>query len=119
MAGGMTLTGISLLFFAQLEANSSFWMMLPALVIGGVGMALVMTPMTAAAMSSVPVDKAGVGSGMLNTFRQVGGSLGIAAMGAILSNRESAELRAGATRVDAFISGLHEAPSPSARPSLR
>ncbi len=109
MAGGMTLTGTSLLFFAQLEANSSFWMMLPALVVGGVGMALVMTPMTAAAMSSVPVDKAGVGSGMLNTFRQVGGSLGIAVMGAILSNREAAELRTGATRVDAFISGLHEA----------
>jgi hypothetical protein len=67
-----------------------------------------MTPMTAAAMSAVPVDKAGVGSGMLNTFRQVGGSFGIAIMGAILSNRSSTELANGATRVEAFISGLHE-----------
>lgn len=65
--------------------------------------------MTAAAMSAVPVDKAGVGSGMLNTFRQVGGALGIAVMGAILSNRQAAELHAGATRVEAFMSGLHAA----------
>jgi hypothetical protein len=46
---------------------------------------------------------------MLNTFRQVGGALGIAVMGAILSNRQTAQLHAGATRVEAFMSGLHEA----------
>jgi len=68
-----------------------------------------MTPMTAAAMSAVPVDKAGVGSGMLNTFRQVGGSFGIAVMGAILTHQSASDLRSGATRVDAFISGLHAA----------
>ena len=80
-----------------------------AMVIGGVGMALTMTPMTAAAMSSVPVDKAGVGSGMLNTFRQVGGSLGIAVMGAILAAGSSSALAGGATPVEAFVSGLHRA----------
>jgi len=109
MAGGMSLVGVSLLLFAQLEADSTFWGILPGLVVGGSGMALVMTPMTAAAMSAVPVDKAGVGSGMLNTFRQVGGSFGIAIMGAILTNRSASELQGGATRVEAFISGLHEA----------
>ncbi len=109
MAGGMTLVGVSLLLFARLEPHSSFWVILPALVIGGFGMALTMTPMTAAALSAVPVDKAGVGSGMLNTFRQVGGALGIAVMGAILSSRETSQLHAGATRVEAFVSGLHEA----------
>jgi len=109
MAGGMALTGASLLLFTRLEPQSSFWVLFPALVVGGFGMALTMTPMTAAAMSAVPVDKAGVGSGMLNTFRQIGGALGIALMGAILSNRQAADLRSGATRVDAFMSGLHEA----------
>ena len=109
MSGGMTLTGVSLLLFARLEPHSSFWVIFPALLVGGAGMALVMTPMTAAAMSAVPIDKAGVGSGMLNTFRQVGGALGIATMGAILSNRQTAQLHAGATRVEAFMSGLHEA----------
>jgi hypothetical protein len=45
-------------------------------------MAITMAPTTAAAMSSVPVDKAGVGSAVINSMRQVGGSLGIAIMGA-------------------------------------
>ena len=72
-------------------------------------MAITMTPMTAAALSSVPVDKAGVGSGMLNTFRQVGGSLGIAVMGAILASGSNAALSGGATQQDAFIDGLHNA----------
>src|SRR5207244_11497 len=44
------------------------------------------TPTTAAAMSSVPIDKAGVGSAVLNSMRQVGGSLGVAIMGAILGS---------------------------------
>ena len=53
------------------------------------GMALAMTPTTAAAMGSVPVDKAGVGSAVLNSSRQVGGSLGIAIMGAIVAARRA------------------------------
>jgi len=60
-------------------------------------------------MSSVPVDKAGVGSGMLNTFRQVGGSLGIAIMGAILAAGSKSALANGATQVEAFMNGLHRA----------
>ena len=49
-------------------------------------MGLTMTPATAAAMSSVPVDKAGVGSAVLNSMRQIGGALGIALMGAIVAS---------------------------------
>ena len=55
------------------------------MLLGGVGMALVMTPSAAAAVRSVPVDQAGVGSAVLNAFRQVGGSMGIAVMGAIVA----------------------------------
>lgn len=109
MAGGMTLVGSSLLLFARLQTGSSYWTLLPAMVLGGVGMAITMTPMTAAALSSVPVDKAGVGSGILNTFRQVGGSLGIAVMGAILAAESRSSLAAGASAVEAFMSGLHRA----------
>jgi EmrB/QacA subfamily drug resistance transporter len=86
MGGGMTLLGISLLFYQRLGLHSTFWTLLPSLVLGGIGMALTMSPMTSVAMGSVPVDKAGVGSGVLNSFRQMGGSLGIALMGAILAS---------------------------------
>jgi EmrB/QacA subfamily drug resistance transporter len=87
VTGGMTLVGIALLIFSRLDADSGFWDIVPGLVIGGFGMATVMTPVTAAAIGSVPVTKAGVGSGVLNTFRQVGGALGIAVMGAIVASQ--------------------------------
>ena len=85
VGAGMTLVGGSLLIFAQLHLGSDFWDLLPGLIIGGVGMGLTMTPTTAAAMGSVAVDKAGVGSAVLNSMRQVGGALGIAIMGAIVA----------------------------------
>jgi EmrB/QacA subfamily drug resistance transporter len=86
MSGGMALVGVSLVLFSLLNQSSSFWNLFPALLVGGAGMAMAMTPTTSAAMSSVPVDKAGVGSGVLNSSRQVGGSLGVAVMGAILGS---------------------------------
>ena len=96
MGTGMTLVGVSLLLYQRIGLHTGFWSLLPQLVLGGVGMALTMSPMTSAAMGSVPVDKAGVGSGVLNSFRQVGGSLGIALMGAILAHvRASDEAAAG------------------------
>jgi EmrB/QacA subfamily drug resistance transporter len=85
MSAGMLLLTASLLLFATLTQSSSWWNILPGLLVGGVGMAIVMAPTTATAMSSVPVDKAGVGSAVINSMRQVGGSLGIAIMGALVA----------------------------------
>ena len=64
---------------------------------------------TAAAMSAVPVDKSGVGSAVLNSMRQVGGSLGIAVMGAIVASTTASSLRAGDTARIAFLHGFHDA----------
>jgi EmrB/QacA subfamily drug resistance transporter len=86
MGFGMTLVAVSLLVDSTFDQHSSFWNILPALILGGAGMACAMTPTTAAAMGSVSVDKAGVGSAVLNSMRQVGGSLGIAVMGAIIAS---------------------------------
>jgi EmrB/QacA subfamily drug resistance transporter len=85
MGAGMTLLGIGGLLYQRIGVETSYWVLLPPMLVGGVGMALTMSPMTSAAMASVPIDKAGVGSGVLNSFRQVGGSLGIAVMGAIVA----------------------------------
>jgi EmrB/QacA subfamily drug resistance transporter len=109
MAGGLTLVGVSLLLFSRLGTEAGFWDLLPGLVIGGAGMALVMTPMSAAAMGSVPVAKAGVASGVLNTSRQIGGALGIAVLGAILTSRQETELAAGASAPQAFVDGFQVA----------
>jgi EmrB/QacA subfamily drug resistance transporter len=106
MGGGLTLVGIALLLFSRLDAGSSYLTILPALIVGGLGISLTMTPTTAAVMSSVPVDKAGVGSAVLNSFRQVGGSLGIAVIGAIVTSA----IKVSPTSplyVDQFVHGMH------------
>jgi EmrB/QacA subfamily drug resistance transporter len=106
MGGGMTLVGGSLLLYERVTVHSDFWTLLPAMILGGVGMAMTMSPMTSAAMGAVPVDKAGVGSGVLNSFRQVGGSLGIALMGAIVAAYLHHPARSPAAAQD-YVNGLH------------
>ena len=108
MGAGLVLLAGSLLSFSTLDASAGFWDIVPGLVLGGFGMSLAMTPTTAAAMSSVPVDKAGVGSAVLNSMRQVGGSLGIALMGAIVASSVNADPRSPAYS-DQFVEGYHNA----------
>jgi EmrB/QacA subfamily drug resistance transporter len=106
MGGGMTLLGISLLLYERVTVHSNFWTLLPPMLVGGFGMAMTMSPMTSAAMGAVPVDKAGVGSGVLNSFRQVGGSLGIALMGAIVGSYIRPNAR-GLAAAQNYVDGLH------------
>ena len=106
MGGGMTLLGISLLLYERVTVHSNFWTLLPPMLVGGFGMAMTMSPMTSAAMGAVPVDKAGVGSGVLNSFRQVGGSLGIALMGAIVGSYIHSTVR-GPVGAQDYVNGLH------------
>ncbi|HEU0248744.1 MAG TPA: MFS transporter [Gaiellaceae bacterium] len=104
MTAGMILIAAQLAMFSRLSVDASFWDLFPALVIGGIGMALTMTPSAAAATRSVSVDKAGVGSAVLNSARQVGGTMGIAVMGAIMA------AEAGAERTpEAFMRGFEAA----------
>src|SRR5947207_1374840 len=106
IAAGMTTVGLCCLELSTVAVGSTFWRLLPGFILGGLGMSFVMTPMSAAVMGAAPVDKAGVASGVLNTFRQVGVALGIAITGAIITNREAAALRAGDDRPHAFVHGL-------------
>jgi EmrB/QacA subfamily drug resistance transporter len=104
ITAGMLLVAGQLLYFSRLTADSSFWVLLPGLILGGVGMAMTMPSSTAAATRAVPVEQAGVGAAVLNAFRQVGGSIGIALMGAIMA----AQL-ADPPTVDSFMRGFEQA----------
>jgi EmrB/QacA subfamily drug resistance transporter len=101
MTVGMLLVAVQLVLFSRLGEDATFWNLLPALLIGGAGMALTMTPSAAAATRSVPVEKAGVGSAVLNSARQVGGTMGIAVIGAIMAAEAGGE-----QTVDAFMRGF-------------
>jgi EmrB/QacA subfamily drug resistance transporter len=105
IVAGMAFLVAHLLLLSNLDVDSTFWNILPALILGGFGMGLTMTPATAAAIGSVPIAKAGIGSGVLNTFRQVGGALGIAVMGAIVASQIHVAPAAPAFR-DQFMDGF-------------
>jgi EmrB/QacA subfamily drug resistance transporter len=98
---GMTLVAAQLLYLSRVGVHEAYLSLVPAMLLGGVGMACVMSPGTAAAMSGVPIDKAGVGSAVVNTSRQVGGSIGIALMGAIIAGEI-----AGRATPEAFVYAL-------------
>jgi EmrB/QacA subfamily drug resistance transporter len=104
MTTGMVLLGVQLLYLSQLGIDADFWNLLPGFVIGGLGMGLVMTPTAAAATRAVPVEKSGVGSAVLNAMRQVGGSVGIALMGAIVAHEA-----AGRRSIEGFMDGFESA----------
>jgi EmrB/QacA subfamily drug resistance transporter len=114
VAGGMVVIAASMFFFSRLGADESFWSLLPGMLLGGVGTAATMAPVTAAAMTAVRPEKAGVGSAVLNSMRQVGGSLGIALMGAIVA----ASVDSRRPNPTDFLHGFHHALETSAAIAL-
>jgi EmrB/QacA subfamily drug resistance transporter len=105
IAAGMAIFAAGLLLLAGLGTTASYVDVLPGLLIVGAGAALT-TPLSAAVLSAAPAEQGGVASGVLNTLREVGGSFGIAFMGALLAARESDRLAAGGTHDEAFVSGF-------------
>jgi EmrB/QacA subfamily drug resistance transporter len=86
MVVGLALTASALLLQTRIDVDSGYGLLLPAFVLMGIGMALVMSPMSTAAMNAVPPQKAGVGSGILSMSRMVGGTFGVAALGALFQH---------------------------------
>jgi EmrB/QacA subfamily drug resistance transporter len=104
IGAGVALMGVALLLFAGLDERSTFTDMLPALLIGGLGGSLT-TQLSTVVIDAVPVEKSGVASGIHNTFRETGGALGIAIIGAVFASGRTHALAGGATRAHAFVSG--------------
>lgn len=82
---GMLAVAVGLAAFALFDADTPVWLMCVVFFVQGTGMAHVMPPVTVAVMQALPREKAGSGSAVNNTFRQVGGALGIAVLGSVLS----------------------------------
>lgn len=89
---GMLIVGGSQIWQSFLTADTGYGFLLPSFVLMGVGMGMVMSPMTTAAMNAVDRTKAGVASGVLSMGRMVGSSLGVAIFGAVVASVGSAKL---------------------------
>ena len=92
VAAGMAGTATSFLLMTTLEFGTPLWRVILVTLPLGIGMSQVLAPATESIMGSLPKEKAGVGSAMNDTTRQVGGALGVAILGTILSSRFAAEM---------------------------
>ncbi len=96
MAGGFLVAASGYLLLRLLDGATPFWLMVPGFVLIPLGMGCGVPAMTAAMLSSVERKFSGTASGVLNTARQAGGAVGVAAFGALVGRAH-----------EAIIPGLH------------
>jgi EmrB/QacA subfamily drug resistance transporter len=89
---GLLLVTVALVSYQLLAIATPIWVLAVAFFIQGAGMGLVMPPSTEAVMSVVPRERAGAGSALTNTARQVSGALGVAVLGSILAQAYRSQL---------------------------
>jgi EmrB/QacA subfamily drug resistance transporter len=101
MTLGLLIVAASMFWQGHLTPDTSYGFLVGAFVLMGLGMGLVMSPMSTAAMNAVDPAKAGVASGVLSMSRMVGGTFGVAAMGALVSGL-------GKSRIDDLLPNVPE-----------
>jgi MFS family permease len=85
ITAGLTAVAASLYWQSGITTSTGYERLLPAFILMGLGMGFVMSPMSAAAMNAVAQTKAGVASGILSMNRMVGGTFGVAVLGALVT----------------------------------
>jgi len=92
VAAGLTVVAAALFLLSHAGTDSGYSLVASSLVLLGLGMGATMAPATESIMSSVPLNHAGVGSAMNDTVRMVGGTLGVAMLGSLLSSSYGADM---------------------------
>jgi Na+/melibiose symporter-like transporter len=82
---GLVLVALGLAIISRIGTNSSYFLMLAGLIPLGVGMGAAMTPATSAITEALPQSQQGVGSALNDLSREVGGALGTAVIGSIVT----------------------------------
>jgi len=113
---GLVLAVVGMLFFLRLDTSSSYLPdMLPGIMLTSIGMGLTFVPVTLIATSGIPVDDAGLASGLFNTSQQVGGALGLALLSTFAANKTADTLASAgpsatpSQTADALVDGFHVA----------
>jgi EmrB/QacA subfamily drug resistance transporter len=92
VTAGLTVVACGLVLLSQAEVSSPYWYVAAGLVVLAFGMGLSMAPSTAGIMASLPLGKAGVGSAVNDTTRELGGALGVAVLGSLLASHYAAAM---------------------------
>ncbi len=89
---GLGVLAVGALLLSRVSVATSYWAMAAAMIVMVAGMSVSMAPLTNSIMSGVPRDRAGVGSAMNDTTRELGGALGVAVLGSILTSQYGSTL---------------------------
>jgi len=92
VALGLGIVSLGMFLFSRVTAGTSYPVLLIPMLTLATGMALTMAPLTGSIMSAVPLRKAGVGSAMNDTTRELGGALGVAVLGSLVASRFDSQL---------------------------
>jgi len=99
MTGGLILVSLALLGLLFLQLDTPIWMLLVVFFIFGLGMGNVIAPASTVMQNVLPLARAGAGSAVQNTVRQVGGALGVAIIGTVLATQYAAKLKGSLTQM--------------------
>jgi DHA2 family multidrug resistance protein-like MFS transporter len=97
MTVGLALVALALLALARLEMDTALWLVLVFFAVFGVGMGMVIAPGSTVMQNVLPLARAGAGSAVQNTVRQVAGALGVAVIGTILATQYATNLARAAS----------------------
>jgi EmrB/QacA subfamily drug resistance transporter len=89
---GLLIVSVSLFLQSRVDEDSGYGELFPAFLLMGLGLGLTISPMSTAAMNSVSEEKSGVASGILSMSRMIGGTFGVAALGALFQSSASSRL---------------------------
>ncbi len=94
MTTGLVIVSVALLIMSQISMVTPVWLILAVFFLFGLGMGNVIAPATSVMQNVLPLDRAGAGSAVQNTVRQVFGALGVAIVGTVLANQYSSAITA-------------------------
>jgi EmrB/QacA subfamily drug resistance transporter len=112
LTSGLLLSAVSVAWLTRLPVDGHYlWDLFPAFVLGGAGMGLSFVPVTIASLTGVERSDAGVASGLINTSRQIGGAIGLAAASTIAATSANGfvDTHPGISPVAALDHGLRTA----------
>ena len=105
---GMAVMAVGLYLVARLGGGATFAGLMPGFLIFGAGAGLMNVPLTNAVLHSMPTERSGIASALMNASRELAGLLGITVIGAVLRTRQGDALRHGASPGAAFLHGYHD-----------
>lgn len=105
MTTGLVLVALSMLLLARIELETPLWGLLIVFFLFGFGMGNVIAPASTVMQNVLPLARAGAGSAVQNTVRQIGGALGVAIVGTVLATQYATNLASAIAKAPVPIPG--------------